>query len=204
MREHISVKKRENPDCIIDLPSITLEVGIGKERRSIVNFYYREWTNSISGDRSVTSQYERFQRQVNYWRALRSEDRDLILLGDANFCLQACFKSEYPPDLSSIANVANDFYLQESMFQLINEPTRSSYYGDVVIRSCLDHITTNVPNKCCNTAVLVGGNSDHLAVMTTKKSREVNSTPSLVRKEVTRDSILEIFYSKLCTLILVQ
>ena len=200
VREHISVKKRENPDCIIDLPSITLEVGIGKERRSIVNFYYREWTNSISGDRSVNSQIERFQRQVNYWRALRSEDRDLILLGDANFCLQACFKSEYPPDLSSIANVANDFYLQESMFQLINEPTRSSYYGDVVIRSCLDHITTNVPNKCCNTAVLVGGNSDHLAVMTTKKSREVNSTPSLVRKRSYKgfnigNFLLEVMYT---------
>ena len=67
----IKVIKRENPVLIKDLPSITLEVGRGRERKSLVNFYYREWTGGVDVDSSHAGQLDRFSRQVNHWRVGR-------------------------------------------------------------------------------------------------------------------------------------
>ena len=166
-RDDIKVKKRVNPDSVKDLPSITLEVGLGRERKTLVNYYYREWTGGISSDKSQAGQLDRFSRQVQHWKDLRLEDRDILLVGDANFCSMSCSDPDYPPDLKSISNIATNFYLEESMIQLIEQPTRTELRGNLVQKSCIDHITTNSPGKCTNTAVLVGGNSDHLVVITT-------------------------------------
>ena len=97
-RDDIKVKKRVNPDDVLDLPSMTLEIGIGRERKTLVNYYYREWTGGISSDNSQAGQHDRFSRQVQHWRDLRMEDKDLLLVGDANFCSQSCSDPDYPPD----------------------------------------------------------------------------------------------------------
>ena len=115
------------------------------------------------------------------------------MVGDANFCSFSCFDQDYPADVKSIANLATDFYLEESMTQLIEQPTRTELRGNLVQKSCIDHITTNSPGKCTNTAVIVGGNSDHLAVVTTKVSKEVNSRPPLIKKRSYKKFIEENF-----------
>ena len=180
--DDIKVKQRVNTDNFRDLPSMTLEIGNGRERKTLVNYYYREWTGGISSDNSQAGQHDRFSRQVQHWRDLRLEDKDLVLVGDANFCSQSCSDPNYPPDLKSIANIATDFYLEESMTQMIEQPTRTELRGNLVQKSCIDHITTNSPGKCVNSAVLVGGNSDHLAVITTKMAKEANCRPPLIKK----------------------
>ena len=43
-------------------------------------------------------------------------------------------------------------------------------------------MTTNVPGKCINTRVLAAGSSDHLAVTTTKLSKEIRTRPQTIRK----------------------
>ena len=118
-RDDIKVKKRNNPYTIKDLPNMTFEVGIGRERKSLINFYYREWTGGLTADKSHAGQLDRFSRQVQYWRDLKNENKDLVLLGDANFCYQSCFNSEYPTDLRAISNLATYCYLEESISQLI-------------------------------------------------------------------------------------
>ena len=65
---------------------------------------------------------------------------------------------------------------------MIEQPTRTELRGNLVQKSCIDHITTNSPGKCVNSAVLVGGNSDHLAVITTKMAKEANCRPPLIKK----------------------
>ena len=50
------------------------------------------------------------------------------------------------------------------------------------MRSCLDHVVTNVPYKCSLPEVTAGGDSDHLAVMVTKRSRELRYQPRTIRK----------------------
>ena len=178
----LKVIKRENPDSIKDLPSITLEVGRGGERKSLVNFYYREWTGGVDGDSSHAGQLDRFSRQVNHWRDLQTEDRDLVMLGDANYCALSCTDPEYPAHMRQLSNLATDFFLQESLSQLIDRPTRTELRGNSVEKACLDHVTTNVPGKCRNTRVLAAGSSDHLAVITTKLSKEIRTKPQSIRK----------------------
>ena len=70
-------------DADKDLPIISLEIGLGRERKSIVNFYYREWTGIVSGR---DEQEQRLSRIIQHWRTLVAEDRDILLLGDANLC----------------------------------------------------------------------------------------------------------------------
>ena len=68
------------------------------------------------------------------------------------------------------------------MAQLIDKPTRTELRGNKVQKSCIDHITTNVPSKCVDTQALVGGSSDHLAIMTTKLSKEVVTRPIVIKR----------------------
>ena len=182
------MKQRECTDSIKDLPNITLEVGKFRDKKSLVNFYYREWTSSVNGNGSFESQIERFSRQVDYWRQLNLEDKELFLLGDANYCALSYSDSDYPVHVRSITNMAMDFFfLQESLFQLINSPTRTELRGNHVEKSCLDHIVTNVPGKCKDTKVLAAGSSDNLAVITTKFSSEIRNQPQVVRKRSYKD-----------------
>ena len=99
-KEEVKIKQRANPQFIHDLPSITLEIGFGRERKTLVNYYYREWTGGLTNDGSQAAQLDRFSRQVEYWRTLIQEDRDLLLLGDANYCSLACSDPNYPANLN--------------------------------------------------------------------------------------------------------
>ena len=99
----------------------------------MVNFYYREWTSGVTGDSSHQGQLKRFSKQVQYWKSIRLEDRDVVLLGDANFCSLSCSDQDYAAELKSIANIANDFYLEDSMFKLIDQFTRTDLRGNVWI-----------------------------------------------------------------------
>ena len=196
-RDDMKIKQRKNPDNIKDLPSITLEVGIGRERKTLVNFYYREWTSGISGDNSIGGQLDRFSRQVDYWKSIGAEDRDIILIGDANYCSQSCTSPDYPADNKAIANIANDFFLEDSMFQLIDQFTRTELRGNTVQKSCIDHITTDVPTKCRDTNVEVGGNSNHLCVTTTKLAKEIVVRPATVKNRSYKYFVKENFLQEI-------
>ena len=128
------------------------------------------------------SNRRQFARQVELWRDLNETNRDLVLMGDANFCSKSCDSPDYPSNLKNISNIANDFYLEESFVHLVEENTRTELRGDYVQRSCIDHISTNSPGKCKNVAVIPAGNSDHLAIMVTKLSKEVRRKPDVVKK----------------------
>ena len=49
-------------------------------------------------------------------------------------------------------------------------------------KSCLDHVTTNIPEKCNIPEVFNEGSSDHLPVMVTKLSREPRTQPKTIKK----------------------
>jgi len=53
-----------------DLQSISLKVGLGQEKKTLVNFFYREWKGGISKLNSQASQNERLLRQINHWKQL--------------------------------------------------------------------------------------------------------------------------------------
>ena len=125
--DDLNVKTKDLNATDFDLPSITLEIGLGRERKTIVNYYYREWTSGITGDNSHQGQLERFGRQTEHWRYLSRENKDVILLGDANLCALSWNNQDYPATKKDLANLALDYYLEESVTQLVEEYTRERY-----------------------------------------------------------------------------
>ena len=180
--DKVSAKKKEISATDNDLPTLSFKIGFGRERKTLVNFYYREWTSGITGDKSDAGQLHRFQRQVDIWRNLNDSNRDLVLLGDANFCYKSCNDPEYPSSLKNISNLATDFYLEEAFIQLVDTNTRTELKGNQVQKSCIDHIATSCPDKCGKVSVISAGNSDHMAIIVTKHSKEILDKPEVVKK----------------------
>ena len=181
VRDNIKAKVIEDEIENSDLPSISLEIGIGREKKSIVNFFYREWKGGISKLESQPSQKDRLQRQVNHWKKLSSSNRDVLIMGDANLCAHSWDDEDY--NLKNLSSTIQDFLLEESFFQLVKKFTRSEIVrGNVISSSCIDHVYSNSPSKCDTPRVEAAGDSDHLAVIVTKFSKELKNKPQTIKK----------------------
>ena len=181
VRNDVNYKRRKmNTNC--DLPNVTLEIGIGKEKKTILNYFYREWTSGVSGDSSQASQINRLVRQRDYWRSLYTQNRDVICLGDANLCALSWHETTFEASKKVLANIVQEHLLEESSYQIVKHFTRSELNRNGVTRSCLDHIYTNTPGKCDKPIVESAGDSDHLAVIVTKFSKESPNKPQAVLK----------------------
>ena len=86
VREGVQVKVKNLCRRDTNLPSLSCEIGLGKERKTSVNFFYREWTSGVSGLSDINSQSERLARQIKHWKCLISNKRDTVIMGDANLC----------------------------------------------------------------------------------------------------------------------
>ena len=85
-KEELHVSEMTLSESLTDLPVMTFLVSAGKEKKTVVSFFYREFTGGVAGLDDVSSQNERLKRLTNYWRQLSRSNRDLICLGDANLC----------------------------------------------------------------------------------------------------------------------
>ena len=65
-KEELQVKQLVPENCMSDLPSISFLISIGKEKKTLVNFFYREFTGGVSGLSDLPSQNERLVRQINH------------------------------------------------------------------------------------------------------------------------------------------
>ena len=187
----IKYKKKVLSNSDNDLPSITLEIGLGRARKTIVNYYYREWTSGVTGDSSMTGQQERLVRHISQWKQLASQGRDFVSLGDANLCALSWNDPDYRH--KNLASQVQSFCLEENCHQLVNGFTRIQSYGNTVQQSCLDHITTNVPDKCSIPEISAGGMSDHMAVIITKYSRDIRHQPKTIKKRNYKQFVAEAF-----------
>ena len=61
--EELNDKRKPLDAQFRDLPNVTLEIGLGREKKTLVNFFYREWTGGVSGLGNQASQVERLERQ---------------------------------------------------------------------------------------------------------------------------------------------
>ena len=90
--------------------------------------------------------------------------------------------------------MVKQFMVSESFTQLVSVFTRSQKtVNGEISRSCLDHVTTNVPDKCSIPVVSAAGDSDHLAVMITKYSRQLRVEPKTVKKRNYKNFDIEYF-----------
>ena len=180
VKEGVKIKMRKLNNQDSDLPTLSCEVGLGKERRTITNFFYREWKSGVTGLEDQASQLERQARQINHWKSLYSKTRDVLILGDANLC---CFKwNAATYQHKPLAEELQDFLLQTSSFQVIKDYTRSEICNNGLTRSCIDHCYTDAPEKLSKILVEPAGDSDHLAVVVTKLCKVPVTKPQTVKK----------------------
>ena len=162
------------------MPTITLEIGLGRATKTLVHYYYREWKNGVTGESDNSSQVVQMKQHINQWREIADSGRNFVILGDANLCALSWNEPNFTH--KELAEVVNNFLLEESCFQLVNKATRVQTVGGQLKKSCLDHITTNVPERCSIPDVFNEGSSDHLPVMVTKFSRELRTQPKTIKK----------------------
>ena len=174
-----------------NIPSITLEIGLGRATRTTVHYYYREWKNGVTGESSQASQKADLMQHINQWQEIANTGRNFVTLGDANLCAISWNEADYRH--KDLSNEVQMFLLRESCSQTVNKYTRFQKVGGHLQKSCLDHVATNVPEKCSVPEVYTVGSSDHLPVMVTKFSREIKTQPKTIKKRNYKNFILADF-----------
>ena len=150
---------------LTDLPCITCQIGTGKEKKTLVSFFYREWTSGVSGLAEASQQKERLKRQVQHWKTAQQGNKDTIVLEDANLCAHKWEDEGYP--YKELAGQILDYLGETLSIQIVTQKTRH----DLASSSCLDHCYTNVPEKIVSTKAMAVGNSDHLGIVVRKLTK---------------------------------
>ena len=146
LKEEPKISEKQLEVCLTDLPIITFEISMGKEKKTIVNFFYREFTSGVTGLKSTQDQKERLNRIIKHWRSLTESNKDVVCLGDANLCSLKWNDSDY--QLKEHAEMVQTFLLETETSQLVKQFTRSEFVkGGKVSRSCIDHCYSNAPGK---------------------------------------------------------
>ena len=191
-REELKVNERILETELNDLPMVTLEVGFNTEKKTIVNFFYREFSSGVTGLGTGGDQMERLRRMIKHWRSLSNSNKDLVCLGDANLCAMRWNDRDYY--LKEQADIVQTFLLETDSSQLVKNFTRSELVqGGLVSRSCIDHVYSNSPGKVSTPEVVSVGNSDHLGVVVTKFTRAPIIKPKVVLKRSYKDFKAEEF-----------
>ena len=125
----------------------------------------------MTGEADHACQVRHLRTHISKMERLVHEGCQVVALGDANMCALHWNDQNYR--LKSLANEMQSFLLNESCFQLVDKYTRVQNVAGSLQYSCLDHVTTNIPDKCSTPEVFTSLNSDHLPLMVTKFSREV-------------------------------
>ena len=77
-KDDLKVTEKVTPREFSDLPTITCEIGIGREKKTTVNFFYRECTSGLSGLSDIGAQSERLKRQIQCWTNLQNPNSDIV------------------------------------------------------------------------------------------------------------------------------
>ena len=191
VKEGIILKERKLNREDLDLPSLSIELGLGREKKTCFNFFYREFTGGVSGLNDLPSQRERLGRQIAHWKTLYTNRKDVVILGDCNLCCKLWQNENYHSKEQS--SLVQDFLLEESSQQLVTEMTRVELVGGTVQRSCIDHCYSDVLDKIKGPFVESVGDSDHLGVRILKYSKSPASRPQVIRRRVYKNFKAEAF-----------
>ena len=100
-----------------------------------------------------------FNKMLDIFGKITSEDKDLVILGDFNY--------DYKTDIISSENPLNMIENLFSLTQMIHKPTRVTSTSS----KCLDHIFTTIPNRHTINDVAKISLSDHYLIYTCINSK---------------------------------
>ena len=182
VNEEINVKMKQVKPTETHLQNILLEAGYGKSKTHLINFYYREWTNCVTGKSDTATQLSDLSLLLDIWRRCTAEDKDFIALGDANICAKQWDEPGYTH--TQLADLVKDFMLEENCCQVVDGYTRMRMVNGEIQRSCLDHVSVNCVDKISNLEIHGVGKSDHMGILVTKYCREVRCCTKTTRKRI--------------------
>ena len=132
---------------------------LGKEKKTFVNIFYREFASGVYGSSDLQAQSERLDRQIEHWKSLFSKGKnDVIILGDCNICSDKWDDNDFI--YKEQANKIQDFLLEYSCQQIVTSFTRMELSGGIMHKSIIDHCYTDVGEKILGPFVESVGNSD--------------------------------------------
>ena len=99
-----------------------------------------------------------------------------------NLCSKSWHEATYNNEHKELSNIVIEFMLEESVVQLVEDYTRSENVNNVIQKSCIDHIYTNIPQKCNKPSVEALGNSDHMLIEVLKYTKELRTKPNTIKK----------------------
>ena len=162
-----------------DLQSISIEIGLKREKKTCFNMFYREFTGGVSGFSNLAAQKDRLHRQIEHWKLLYANNKDVVILGDCNLCADQWHTDSYFN--KELALMVQDFLLEYASQQIVKEPTRIEMVRRVLTKSCIDHCYTDVPEKIHGPFLDAVGNSDHMSVRILKFCRAPVIRPQAVK-----------------------
>ena len=191
-KEELNINEKQLEASLTDLPILSFEISLGKEKKTIVNFFYREFTSGVTGLKTSQEQLERLNRMIKHWKILMDSNKDVVCLGDANLCAMKWNDSNY--QFKEHAETVQTFLLETETSQLVKQFTRSEFArGGVVSRSCIDHCYSNAPGKVSHPEIVAVGSSDHLGIVITKYTRAPKIKPKVIMKRSYKNFKVEDF-----------
>ena len=127
--EEIKYSRRILNENFDHLPTITLDIGLGKAAKTVAHFYYREWKNGVTGESNNSSQLNHMKQHIRQWREIANSGRNFVALGDANLCSLSWNDPNFRH--KELADEVQNFLLGESCFQLVNKATRIQTVGGI-------------------------------------------------------------------------
>ena len=188
VREDVKIKEIKGP---ADLPSLSVQLGLGREKKTCVNIFYREFTGGISGLPDLQFQAERLGRQIDHWKTLFVGGRDVLILGDCNLCAEKWNNEDvmYP----ELANMIQDFLLEQASQQVVTSFTRVEKVGAIVQKSIIDHCYTDAVEKISGPYAEPVGDSDHMGIRVFKYGRIPMIKPCTIKKRCFKNFSVEAF-----------
>ena len=125
----------------------------------------------MTGESCSPSQLNHVREHISQWKEIANSGRNFVALGDANLCALSWNDQNFR--YKELSDEVLNFLLNESCFQLVKKPTRIQSVAGTLQKSCLDHVSTNIPEKCNIPEVFSKGSSDHFPVMVTKLNQRL-------------------------------
>ena len=200
--ELLRVKRRRDLESD-EVAAIWLECGLPNQRGVIVCMGYRQWRllgQSTDNSASVTEQLARWTIFVEKWESAIQEDKEVIVMMDANLdyltwrCtdnLPACHSSIR---LRGLIDLLFERIFPLGVSQLVNGATR---FERGQPKSGLDHLYTNKPDKLSAVHTVFTGMSDHKLLKVTRYTKSFKQLPRYVRKRIFKNFNEEQFIQKL-------
>ena len=201
---HKSLLVKRRYDLEDDITAaIWLECGLPNQKKILLCAAYRQWRLVGQNDQSspsVTEQLKRWRMFLNKWEAAAQENKEVIVLLDANMDFLTWRNSNLPSNHSSsklkpLIDALFDQIVPLGFVQLVREATRLQ-------KNCpktgLDHIYTNKIEKVSSVQTVISGMSDHKIIKVTRFSKAFKQQPRYIRKRMFKNFDPSVFKSLVC------